>query len=139
MGLRTLLLLGAVSLFWMPDPGPTTEPAPPPQPVVPASDYFQYPLPTWEPHCGEFGGDGDCATGPFCGPAPLAPSGSTRGWTSRPASSPSWPLPTGSSAATSSTPRFAGGYSSATRPARASCSPSTGTSGLGRASAWEQR
>jgi len=57
MGLRTLLLLGAVSLFWMPDPGPTTEPPPPPPPVVPASDYFQYPLPTWEPHCLGFGSE----------------------------------------------------------------------------------
>src|SRR3982074_3302125 len=57
MGLRTLLLLAAVGMSWMPDPGPTTEPPPPPKPAIPASDYFQYPLPTWEPHCLGFGSE----------------------------------------------------------------------------------
>jgi murein DD-endopeptidase MepM/ murein hydrolase activator NlpD len=58
MGLRTLLLLGAVAVFWMPDPGPATaEAQPPPKPAVPESDFFQYPLPKWEPHCLGFGSE----------------------------------------------------------------------------------
>ena len=28
-----------------------------PVPAVPASDYFNYPLPTWEPHCLGFGSE----------------------------------------------------------------------------------
>lgn len=60
MGLRTLLLLAAVSVSWIPDPaGPTTaEAQPPPKTVAAAeSDYFQYPLSKWDPHCLGFGSE----------------------------------------------------------------------------------
>jgi murein DD-endopeptidase MepM/ murein hydrolase activator NlpD len=59
MGLRNLVLVGAVSTLLVPGPpGPPIVQAPPLQaaPAAPASaDYFQYPLPTWEPHCLGFG------------------------------------------------------------------------------------
>jgi murein DD-endopeptidase MepM/ murein hydrolase activator NlpD len=58
MGLRNLVLLGAVSTLLVPGPpGPPAVQAPSPAvPVASASaDYFQYPLPTWEPHCLGFG------------------------------------------------------------------------------------
>jgi murein DD-endopeptidase MepM/ murein hydrolase activator NlpD len=34
---------------------PSTTPAPPPTPVANAADVFQFPLPTWPPHCLGFG------------------------------------------------------------------------------------
>lgn len=58
MGLRNLVLAGAVGTFLVPWPaGPLiVETPPPPAPVVVAAgDYFQYPLPTWDPHCLGFG------------------------------------------------------------------------------------
>lgn len=51
------MVLGAVWAIVMPGPpGPPIpeEPAPPAQAANPG-DYFQYPLPTWEPHCLGFG------------------------------------------------------------------------------------
>ena len=60
MGLRNLLLLGAVFTVLVPsDPyGPTPYAQPPPAvAATPAGDYFQYPLPTWEPHCLGFGSE----------------------------------------------------------------------------------
>src|ERR1700716_1814091 len=38
-------------------PGSPPEPMPPPPPPVLAADVFQYPLPTWEPHCLGFGSE----------------------------------------------------------------------------------
>src|SRR6202171_34996 len=58
MGLRNLVLLAAVGTLLVPGPPgpPTVEAPPPPAPlVVAAGDYFQYPLPAWEPHCLGFG------------------------------------------------------------------------------------
>src|SRR3979409_2531657 len=58
MGLRNLLLVGAIGALLVPGPPGPPVLAIPPQPapvVVPAGDYFQYPLPTWEPHCLGFG------------------------------------------------------------------------------------
>jgi murein DD-endopeptidase MepM/ murein hydrolase activator NlpD len=61
MGLRNFgLVLGAVATVLVPSgpDGGTTYVDPPPAPVtVPARDYFQYPLPTWEPHCLGFGSE----------------------------------------------------------------------------------
>ena len=60
--MRFFLLLGTVSMLLV--QGPLGSPHPPPSAVTsPASgevnsaDYFQYPLPTWEPHCLGFGSE----------------------------------------------------------------------------------
>jgi murein DD-endopeptidase MepM/ murein hydrolase activator NlpD len=57
--LRTLLLLvGVLSRLVLPGPpGGAPEPMPPPPPPVLSADVFQYPLPTWEPHCLGFGSE----------------------------------------------------------------------------------
>ncbi len=58
MHLRSLVLLGGVSALLNQGPTGATVPETTPQttPVTVASgDYFQYPLPTWEPHCLGFG------------------------------------------------------------------------------------
>src|SRR5450759_2370520 len=56
--MRWFVLVGAVAAFLL--PGPSVPDAAPFQAVrvqVPASDYFNYPLPTWEPHCLGFGSE----------------------------------------------------------------------------------
>ena len=58
MGLRNLVLVAAIGTILLPGPpgAPIAETPPHPAPVaVAAGDYFQYPLPTWEPHCLGFG------------------------------------------------------------------------------------
>src|ERR1700674_4395833 len=55
--MRWLLLVGAVAAFVVPDPAGPPAFVPAARVVVPASDYFQYPLPTWEPHCLGFGSE----------------------------------------------------------------------------------
>jgi murein DD-endopeptidase MepM/ murein hydrolase activator NlpD len=56
--MRWFVLVGAVLALVVPDPpGITPAPAPAAPITVPASDYFQYPLPTWEPHCLGFGSE----------------------------------------------------------------------------------
>ena len=60
MGLRNLVLLGAVATMLVPStPDGAIPYAQPPSTSVPvpAGDYFQYPLPTWEPHCLGFGSE----------------------------------------------------------------------------------
>src|ERR1700687_1748912 len=55
--MRWFLLVGAVAAFVAPDPSGPPAFVPPARVVVPASDYFDYPLPTWEPHCLGFGSE----------------------------------------------------------------------------------
>src|ERR1700694_5320311 len=55
--MRWLLLVGAVAAFVVPDPSGPPAFVPAARIVVPASDYFNYPLPTWEPHCLGFGSE----------------------------------------------------------------------------------
>jgi murein DD-endopeptidase MepM/ murein hydrolase activator NlpD len=58
MGFRNLVLMAAIGTLLVPGPPgpPVIESPPPPAPVAVATgDYFQYPLPTWEPHCLGFG------------------------------------------------------------------------------------
>ena len=60
MVLRNFVVLGAVWAILIPGPpGPQAveEPAPQPAPVANPADFFQYPLPTWEPHCLGFGSE----------------------------------------------------------------------------------
>ena len=52
--MRWFVLGAAVAAFLVPDPGVLT---PAPHAAVAASDYFSYPLPTWEPHCLGFGSE----------------------------------------------------------------------------------
>jgi murein DD-endopeptidase MepM/ murein hydrolase activator NlpD len=56
---RWLFLVGAVAALLVPDPsGAPAATTPAAAPVaVPASDYFNYPLPTWQPHCLGFGSE----------------------------------------------------------------------------------
>jgi murein DD-endopeptidase MepM/ murein hydrolase activator NlpD len=58
---RYLLILGAAATLLMPGPFGSGSPHPPPAAATsPASgevSYFQYPLPTWEPHCLGFGSE----------------------------------------------------------------------------------
>jgi murein DD-endopeptidase MepM/ murein hydrolase activator NlpD len=58
---RYLLILGAAVALLMPGPFGSGSPHPPPAAATsPASgevSYFQYPLPTWEPHCLGFGSE----------------------------------------------------------------------------------
>jgi murein DD-endopeptidase MepM/ murein hydrolase activator NlpD len=56
--MRWLVLAGAVLAVLVPVP-PDIPPTPAPAaPItIPASDYFQFPLPTWEPHCLGFGSE----------------------------------------------------------------------------------
>src|SRR3977135_1771437 len=58
MGVRNfVLLLGALATVLVPgSPDGYVEP-PPALIPVPAGDYFQYPLPTWESHCLGFGSE----------------------------------------------------------------------------------
>jgi murein DD-endopeptidase MepM/ murein hydrolase activator NlpD len=51
---RWFVLGATVAAFLVPDP---VAPAPAPRAPVAASDYFSYPLPTWEPHCLGFGSE----------------------------------------------------------------------------------
>src|SRR5580704_4906985 len=53
--MRWLILAGAVAAFVVPNPSGPPSFVPAARAVVPASDYFNYPLPTWEPHCLGFG------------------------------------------------------------------------------------
>lgn len=58
MGLRILALMGAVSAMVVPAPAGASAAATSAQAApaaVAAADYFQYPLPTWQPHCLGFG------------------------------------------------------------------------------------
>ena len=59
--MRYLLILGAAAALLMPGPFGSGSPHPPPAAATsPASgevSYFQYPLPTWEPHCLGFGSE----------------------------------------------------------------------------------
>src|SRR5882757_3578178 len=58
MTLRNFVGVAALGALLVPGPPgpPTVETPPPPAPVAVApGDYFQYPLPTWEPHCLGFG------------------------------------------------------------------------------------
>jgi murein DD-endopeptidase MepM/ murein hydrolase activator NlpD len=57
--LRNLLLVGAVWAFVIPGPPglPAAQEPAQPAPVANPADYFQYPLPTWEPHCLGFGSE----------------------------------------------------------------------------------
>jgi murein DD-endopeptidase MepM/ murein hydrolase activator NlpD len=52
---RWFVLGATVAAFLVPDP--SAAPAPAPHAAVAASDYFSYPLPTWEPHCLGFGSE----------------------------------------------------------------------------------
>jgi murein DD-endopeptidase MepM/ murein hydrolase activator NlpD len=58
---RNLVLVGAALTLLMPGPFGSGSPHPPPAAATsPASgevSYFQYPLPTWEPHCLGFGSE----------------------------------------------------------------------------------
>jgi murein DD-endopeptidase MepM/ murein hydrolase activator NlpD len=56
--MRTFVLAGAVATLLLPGPPgpPAPEPAPP-TPTANPADYFQAPLPTWEPHCLGFGSE----------------------------------------------------------------------------------
>jgi len=54
--LSKFLVAGAVWALLIPSPpGPPAPEPPPPAPVANPGDFFQYPLPTWEPHCLGFG------------------------------------------------------------------------------------
>jgi len=55
--MRNLVILGALWALLIPSPPglPMAEEPAPPAPVTNPGDYFQYPLPTWEPHCLGFG------------------------------------------------------------------------------------
>jgi murein DD-endopeptidase MepM/ murein hydrolase activator NlpD len=55
--MRNLVILGALWALLIPSPPglPIAEEPAPPAPVTNPGDYFQYPLPTWEPHCLGFG------------------------------------------------------------------------------------
>ena len=56
--MRWLVLVATVLAVVVPGPPGTTTPPSGAAPItVPASDYFQYPLPTWEPHCLGFGSE----------------------------------------------------------------------------------
>lgn len=58
IGLRDFVLVGAASalLVQVPSGTPAAAIGPPAAPdAVATTDYFQYPLPTWEPHCLGFG------------------------------------------------------------------------------------
>jgi hypothetical protein len=53
-----LLLVGVLARLVVPGPSfATAEPMPPPPPPVASADVFQYPLPTWQPHCLAFGSE----------------------------------------------------------------------------------
>jgi len=55
--MRNLVVLGALWALLIPSPLglPIAEEPAPPAAVTNPGDYFQYPLPTWEPHCLGFG------------------------------------------------------------------------------------
>ncbi|HXJ49207.1 MAG TPA: M23 family metallopeptidase [Candidatus Acidoferrum sp.] len=56
--MRWFVLVGAVAAFSVPGPSvPDAVPFHAARVQIPASDYFQYPLPTWEPHCLGFGSE----------------------------------------------------------------------------------
>jgi murein DD-endopeptidase MepM/ murein hydrolase activator NlpD len=56
--MRTLLLFGMLTRLVLPGPpDAAAEPMPPPPPPVISADVFQYPLPTWQPHCLGFGSE----------------------------------------------------------------------------------
>src|ERR1700674_1651933 len=61
--MRWLLLVGAVAAFVVPDPSVATAFVPAARIVVPASDYFTYPLPPWGPPCLGCGGEGRVCNG----------------------------------------------------------------------------
>src|SRR4030088_1967385 len=67
MLLRTLAFAGLATRMLIPGPpgSPSEElPRAPPVAAAPAGDYFQFPLPTWEPHCLGFGSEWRLCNGP---------------------------------------------------------------------------
>src|SRR5258708_17615402 len=55
--MRWFLLVGAFLAVLVEAPSGVSTPVPAAPVTVPHSDYFNYPLPTWEPHCLGFGSE----------------------------------------------------------------------------------
>src|SRR5260370_34657622 len=55
--MRWFLLVGAFLAVLVEGPSGVSTPVPAAPVTVPHSDYFNYPLPTWEPHCLGFGSE----------------------------------------------------------------------------------
>src|SRR5258708_12199024 len=71
--MRWFLLVGAVLAVLVQGPSGVSTPVPAAPVTVPHSDYFNYPLPTWEPHCLGFGSEWRLCNGRVLGACSSCP------------------------------------------------------------------